>query len=83
MVKRSDAAGENWIIQDTSRSAYNVPNEYLIANSSAIEAVGTPLFDINSNGFKVRSAGTGMNGNLATYIYMAFAENPFKNSLAR
>jgi hypothetical protein len=83
MVKRSDAAGENWIIQDTSRSAYNVPNEYLIANSSAIEAVGTPLFDINSNGFKVRSVGTGMNGNLATYIYMAFAENPFKNSLAR
>jgi hypothetical protein len=30
-----------------------------------------------SNGFKVRDALAGDNGNNETYIYMAFAEHPF------
>jgi hypothetical protein len=32
--------------------------------------------DILSNGFKIRTADVGLNSN-QTYIYMAFAENPF------
>jgi hypothetical protein len=35
-----------------------------------------------SNGFKVRST-SAINASGGTYIYMAFAENPFKYSLAR
>ena len=34
-------------------------------------------FDILSNGFKNRLSGTGTNRSGATFIYMAFAENPF------
>jgi len=37
-----------------------------------------------SNGFKIRTgAGDSTNDSSATYIYMAFAENPLKNALAR
>jgi len=36
-----------------------------------------------SNGFKQRNTYADANTSSGTYIYMAFAENPFKNSLAR
>jgi hypothetical protein len=39
--------------------------------------------DILSNGFKNRSSTTLNNLNGGTYIYAAFAENPFKNANAR
>jgi hypothetical protein len=39
--------------------------------------------DALSNGFKIRSGGsTAMNSAGGTYIYAAFASNPFRNSLA-
>ena len=39
--------------------------------------------DILSNGFKFRTSGGVYNASGVTYIYMAFAENPFNYSLAR
>ena len=39
--------------------------------------------NILSNGFKQRGTGVSMNASGGTYIYIAFAENPFKYSLAR
>ena len=53
-------------------------------SSSAAEYTdaGNSDYDILSNGFKIRNTG-GMNNNNETHIYMAFAENPFKNSNAR
>jgi hypothetical protein len=36
--------------------------------------------DILSNGFKLRSSETNETNSGATYIYMAFAENPFVTS---
>ena len=36
-----------------------------------------------SNGFKNRQTNVFFNDNNGTYFYMAFAENPFKNSTAR
>jgi len=36
-----------------------------------------------SNGFKIRATNSNCNTTNGGYIYMAFAENPFKNSLAR
>jgi len=72
----------NWFMFDSSRNTYNVVDDYLLANSSAAGATATFL-DFTSNGFKLRNAGSGTNGSGDTFIYMAFAENPFKNSLAR
>jgi len=84
MIKRTDSAGENWNINDTSRSTYNVTTKRLLANSSSAEAdASTEAVDMLSNGFKIRTSDPGRNASGGTYIFMAFAENPFKNSLAR
>jgi Tfp pilus assembly protein PilV len=85
MWKRSDSTGD-WIIFDTSRDTYNYADKQLVPNSSAAEQVtggGFVRMDFLSNGFKIRSTDSYINANGGTYIYMAFAENPFKYSLAR
>jgi hypothetical protein len=71
-----------WFMVDTARNTYNVVNTYLRANTFAAQGTDT-MNDIVSNGFKLRSSDTAFNGSGETYIYMAFAENPFKNALAR
>jgi hypothetical protein len=73
LVKNIDAATV-WPIQDTARSPFNLANAQVFANLSNAETTGYQI-DILSNGFKARSADTGING--ATMIYMAFAEHPF------
>jgi len=82
MVKCSSAVG-GWDIFDTSRNQYNVENAWLAAQSSAAESTSTLSLDGLSNGFKLRQTDQDINGSGQTYIYMAFAENPFKYSLAR
>ena len=73
---------DEWVIYDTARDTYNVANKRLNPNSTIAEQTSQSI-DIVSNGFKPRSTGANINQNAATYIYMAFAENPFKNSNAR
>jgi len=82
LIKASSTSGYSWNIIDTARDTYNTQGLYLFANTSGTEGSGSNV-DILSNGFKLRNAGAGVNGSGITYIYMAFAENPFKNSLAR
>jgi len=85
MFKRTDVAA-NWLILDTSRNTYNVVDLMLEPNLSDAEATGlagTNNWDALSNGFKVRGTGALTNASSGTYIYAAFAENPFKYSLAR
>jgi hypothetical protein len=81
LYKRTDTTA-SWAIWDTSRNTYNVVNNYLLANSSNAEGVLDSL-DILSNGFKLRTTNVDNNASGGTYVYMAFAENPFKYSLAR
>lgn len=82
MYKRTDSSGD-WSILDTERSTYNVADDYLYPHSSAAEASGAYQTDFLSNGFKLRGTNTQNNASGGTYIYMAFAENPFKYSNAR
>ena len=83
MVKSSTVV-VNWLVYDTARDAYNVMNAELFPSTSGAEVTAsTNDFDFLSNGFKCRRGGTISNQSGETYIYMAFAENPFKNSLAR
>ena len=81
LIRRTDTS-ENWILHDTARDTYNVTTKELIPNSSGAEGSSTP-FDILSNGFKMRDSGGGTNGSGGTYIYAAFAENPFQYARAR
>jgi len=59
-------------------------SSFLRPNWSDAEATNTNhSIDFLSNGFKSRAVDTGVNASGGTYIYMAFATNPFKYSLAR
>ena len=82
IIKRSDS-GNSWFMIDTVRQTYNVIGPYLTAEGSGAEATGTSWIDVLSNGFKLRSSLDAWNANGGTYIFMAFAEAPFKFSNAR
>jgi hypothetical protein len=81
MVKRTDSAS-NWTMYDNKRLGYNVDNEQLYPNLSDAEGTSTHL-DILSNGFKWRTSDGSRNASGGTYIYLAFAEQPFKYANAR
>ncbi len=82
MLKRTDTSGFSWCLHDTARDPEN-PNDLLLyAEASSAEAAAN-FVDMLSNGFKIRNLGGGWNASGGTYIFMAFAETPFRNSLAR
>ena len=85
MIKNVTTAGYPWVILDSARNTYNPENLELYPNTSGAEASGgtTYIEDFLSNGFKVRQTDATFNASGSTYIYMAFAENPFKNANAR
>ena len=82
MYKRTDTTG-SWVIIDSTRGTYNVINPYLLAENSGAEDSSVAILDFLSNGFKQRNTFPASNGSGGTYIYMAFAENPFKYANAR
>jgi hypothetical protein len=82
MIKRADVTA-NWVIMDGSRNTYNQVNLNLNPNSSGAEESIYAYEDFLSNGFKLRTTDGAWNASGGTYIYMAFAENPFKYANAR
>jgi hypothetical protein len=80
LMKQSSASGESWILTDNKRSTFNAVNARLFPNNTNVEATDSRPIDYLSNGFKMRTADAQMNTSAATYIYMAFAENPFVSS---
>jgi hypothetical protein len=85
LIKRTDSTGD-WYIWDTSRNTFNLTTQVLFPDLSAAEstyAAPNPVIDILSNGFKQRGTYPHVNASGGTYIYAAFAESPFKVSLAR
>jgi hypothetical protein len=83
VMYKSSSSAYNWCVDDTSRSPYNISSALLNPNLSAAENTGALEMDILSNGFKIKSSDATFNASGGTYIYMAFAENPFKNANAR
>lgn len=83
MIKCSSAGSTDWEIHDTARDASNVSVSRLYPNLSVAEDVVNGNIDITSSGFKIRNTDSRYNTNAGTYIYAAFAESPFKYSLAR
>ena len=66
---------DSWRTYDNKRLGYNVDNNALFPNATDAEGTSDDL-DILSNGFKVRATTGGLNNSNASYIFMAFAENP-------
>lgn len=83
LYKRTDSTSD-WRIWDTARSPYNAMSSVLYPNVSDAEFTASSQdFDALSNGFKIRNSSAAMNASSGTYIYAAFASNPFRNSLAQ
>ena len=84
---KNATVSSNWELYDTRRP-YGVDNPalrplYANLNNSEETHATLPALDILSNGFKPRSTWDEFNTNGSSYIYLAFAEAPFKYSRAR
>ena len=82
MIKRTDTTG-NWTIHDNRRLGYNGSSASKELYPNLSNAEGSDSMDQISNGFKLRDTYADVNASGASYIFAAFAENPFKNALAR
>jgi hypothetical protein len=83
LYKNTDASN-SWVIYDNVRDPNGNPQSYyLIPNLNGAEGTTPDAIDFLSNGFKIRFANASLNTSGQTHIYMAFASNPFKNSLAQ
>ena len=83
MIKAASVAG-SWLLFDTKRDTYNAAFHLIYGQLDDAEDERHAYLDILSNGFKIRKqAEFAINDNAATYVYMAFAESPFKTANAR
>ena len=78
LMIKGDANGREWVMYDNKRT----PDDgvYLRANTSAAEQTDASNHDISflSNGFKIRGGSGDINTTNESYVYMAFADQPFK-----
>ena len=68
-------------MQDNKRkNEFNPVDTQLFPDLSNAESASSTILDYCSNGFKIRKTGGNINASGGSYIYMAFAENPFVTS---
>ena len=81
IFKRIDSTGE-WPMFDNARDPYyDADSSRLYADTAAAENTGTDRVQFGSNFIKITAAYTSADPNVGgTYIYAAFAENPFAGS---
>ena len=86
ILKYSDGTAggtKNWLMFDNKRDTFNPNDDTINANASDGETADSNKdVDFLSNGFKLRNAEGAVN-NEANYIYMAFADQPFKYANAK
>ena len=83
VMTKASSSTSSWSMYDHKRLGYNPIDVWLRANGSDAESTSTISgddIDLLSNGFKLRNSNLTLNGSGITYIYMAFAENPFVTS---
>jgi hypothetical protein len=83
LIKTTNTAS-SWYVYDSGRETYNAADTALFPNLNNAESTNTAAaVDFVSNGFKLRGNAGATNSSSNTYIYAAFAENPFKTARAR
>jgi hypothetical protein len=87
ILKNASASGRSWMMQNNKVNPYNVVASVLSPDLPDQEYTSTATggygVDFVSNGFKIVNDNVNWNASGATFIYMAFAEMPFKYSNAR
>ena len=83
IIYKNVEASQSWVLIDNARNTYNVSAKALGAEGTWAESDSTVTYglDILSNGFKMRGTNNVSNGSY-TYLYLAFAKNPFKYATA-
>ena len=79
IIQKEAGNTRDWTMIDNTRSPFNAADDRLVPNTSNAEVTNN-ITDLLSNGFKMRNTQSNTNGNGSSYIYMAFAENPFVTS---
>jgi len=80
ICKRTDNTG-NWLLFDNKRGNFNLNDNYAYINIDDTDGTSTTQgVDFLSNGIKIRNTYNDAGASNATYIYMAFAEQPFVTS---
>nr|ADI17105.1 hypothetical protein [uncultured gamma proteobacterium HF0070_03O15] len=73
---------KHWGLFDNKRIGFNVENYALFPSDTSGDDT-SDYIDFLSNGFKLRSTALFLNKSGDEFIYLAFAESPFKNARAR
>ena len=82
MVKNASTAAEEWEVFDSGRDPYNVGTKRLKVSAEGAEVTST-FWDFVSSGLKARNTSGGYNNDGDTFLYIAFAESPFKYANAQ
>ena len=77
VIMKKTSGSDNWEMKDNTRDPENPVDSSLFPNTTSAESTGRNI-DFLSNGFKHYNANGNTNEDGHTYIYMAFAEMPFK-----
>jgi len=85
LMKDADRNSMTWVMFDNKRGPINPNDESLAANSASAEPYDSASdIDFLSNGFKLRGGSSSWNNyQTETYIFVAFAEDPFKYANAK
>ena len=80
LILKCHTATELWMMHDSTRDPDNVVSKLIQPHTSdaEIDSVTNYGVDFLSNGFKFRSSSNRNNGSGKSYVYIAFAENPFQ-----
>jgi len=79
---KSSSFSDQWLVLDAARNTYNVVNLHLHPNLANNES-SLDWLDFTANGFKIRTTYSTANQSSGSFIYFAFAENPFQYARAR
>ena len=78
LLKKYNSSGTGWFIFDNKRDDDNPISSFLMPQASNSEDSSlSRSFDLLSNGFKSRGNSDDTSGAGSSYLYAAFAENPF------
>jgi len=86
LLKRHNRSGDFWYLLDATRNPFNGPGmQMLNADGTITESSHgtTNVIDILSNGWKMRTSGSGLNGSGGEWVWLAMSHNPFKYATSR
>ena len=81
MCKKTNSTG-GWAMLDRVRYPNNVVRNKLWANLNDGVVTAEDIADFDSNGIKWRIGDSSFNGSSDSYVFIAFAESPFKTTNA-